>query len=147
MNMNDKVVVVTGASRGVARGIAAELSNLGGIVYATGRSIVSANLPPEVERIVCDHNDDDQVADAFARIERERGRLDVLVNGVWGGYERMVEDGEFTWLRPFWEQPRWRWDAMMSAGVRAAFIASQEAAKQMVLAGRGLIVNLSSWSA
>jgi NAD(P)-dependent dehydrogenase (short-subunit alcohol dehydrogenase family) len=69
-----------------------------------------------------------------------------VVNGV-GGYERTVEDGEFTWLRPFWEQPRWRWDAMMNAGVRAAFIASQEAAKQMVLAKRGLIVNLSSWSA
>jgi dehydrogenase/reductase SDR family member 1 len=147
LNMDGKVVLVTGASRGVARGIAAELSNLGGIVSATGRSILSANLPASVERIVCDHNVDDQVADVFARIERERGRLDVLVNGVWGGYERMVEDGEFTWLRPFWEQPRWRWDAMMNAGVRAAFIASQEAAKQMVLAKRGLIVNISSWSA
>ncbi|HET9984980.1 MAG TPA: hypothetical protein VFQ38_15380 [Longimicrobiales bacterium] len=47
---------------------------------------------------------------------------------AWGGYERMVEEGRFTWGLPFWEQPRWRRDAMMCAGVRAAFVASQEAA-------------------
>ena len=56
----------------------------------------------------------------------------------------MVEDGRFTWALPFWEQPRWRWDAMITAGVRAAFVASQLAAPFMVKAGRGLIVNISA---
>jgi dehydrogenase/reductase SDR family protein 1 len=48
---------------------------------------------------------------------------------------------------PLWEQPRWRWDAMMTAGVWAALVAGQLAARRMVPARRGLIVNLSSWAA
>jgi NAD(P)-dependent dehydrogenase (short-subunit alcohol dehydrogenase family) len=59
----------------------------------------------------------------------------------------MVEDGRFTWPLPFWEQPLWRWDAMMTAGVRAAFVASQLAAGMMVARRRGLIVSLSFWPA
>ena len=69
------------------------------------------------------------------------------MNNAWGGYERMVEDGRFTWPAPFWEQPDWRWDAMMNAGVRAAFVASQHAARRMLEQGRGLIVNVSHWAA
>jgi dehydrogenase/reductase SDR family protein 1 len=69
------------------------------------------------------------------------------VNNVWGGYERMIEDGAFTWGKPFWEQPLWRWDAMFSAGVRAHYYASQLAAPTMVARGRGLIVNISFWAA
>ena len=69
------------------------------------------------------------------------------MNNVWGGYERMVEDGAFTWGRPFWEQPLWRWDAMFGAGVRAHYHASQLAARSMVASGRGLIVNISTWAA
>jgi dehydrogenase/reductase SDR family member 1 len=87
------------------------------------------------------------VARVFERIGNEHGRLDVLVNGVWGGYEQMVEDGQFTWPRPFWEQPIGRWDAMMNAGVRAGYLASQHAARMMVPAQRGLIVHLSHWAA
>ena len=55
----------------------------------------------------------------------------------------MVENGKFTWTVPFWEQPEWRWDAMMGTGVRAAFVASQLAARRMLPAKRGLIVNIS----
>jgi NAD(P)-dependent dehydrogenase (short-subunit alcohol dehydrogenase family) len=77
----------------------------------------------------------------------EQGRLDVLVNNVWGGYERRVEDGEFTWMRPFWEQPLWRWDAMFEAGVRAHYVASVYAARLMVAQRGGLIVNVSFWAA
>jgi len=83
----------------------------------------------------------------FAKIAAEHGRLDVLVNSAWGGYERMVEDGRFTWPAPFQEQPTWRWDAMFSAGVRAAFVASQHAARLMIPARRGLIANVSFWAA
>jgi len=141
------VALVTGASRGVGRGIAAALAGGGMRVFASGRTIDQTALPPGVVGIVCDHTDDEAVARLFARIEAECGRLDVLVNSVWGGYERMVEHGQFTWAAPFWEQPRWRWDAMITAGVRSAFVASQFAARTMVIQRRGLIVNISHWAA
>ena len=142
-----RVAVVTGASRGVGRGVAAALDDAGMRVYATGRTIDRATLPDGVVRVACDHTEDAAVEHLFARVERESGRLDVLVNNAWGGYERMVENGRFTWALPFWEQPRWRWDAMITAGVRAAFVASQLAARLMVKARRGLIVNISHWAA
>jgi dehydrogenase/reductase SDR family protein 1 len=141
------VALVTGASRGVGRGIAVALADAGWCVYASGRTIEQAALPAGVIRVACDHTDDDAVTDLFTRVEAERGRLDILVNSAWGGYERMVEDGRFTWAAPFWEQPAWRWDAMMTAGVRSAFVASQFAARMMVRAKRGLIVNISHWAA
>lgn len=142
-----RVAVVTGASRGIGRGVAAELAEQGWQVFATGRSIAGAELPGAVRRIPCDHTVDGEVADAFVRVLEEAGRIDVLVNAVWGGYEGMVEDGRFTWGDPFWTQPTWRWEAMMGAGVRAGFVASRHAARAMVAAGRGLIVHLSHWAA
>jgi len=78
---------------------------------------------------------------------REGGRLDVLVNNVWGGYENMIENGEFTWGLPFWRQPLKRWDSMFAAGVRASYVASCHAARVMVPARHGLIVNISFWAA
>lgn len=147
MDMQGRVAVVTGASRGVGRGVAAELNALGATVYGTGRTILEADLPDGVKRIACDHTDDDAVARVFERVAREAGTLDVLVNSAWGGYERMVEDGHFTWPLPFWMQPRWRWSAMMDTGVRGLFVASQEAARLMLGAGTGLIVNVSYWAA
>ena len=60
---------------------------------------------------------------------------------------RMVDAGAFTWGVPFWRQPAHRWTSMMDAGVRAAFIASSNAARVMVPARRGLIVNISFWAA
>ena len=145
--LDGQVALVTGGSRGVGRGVALGLHEAGCMVYASGRTVGDADLPPEVLRAPCDHTDDDAVERLFARIDAEHGRLDVLVNNAWGGYERMVEGGRFTWADPFWEQPRWRWDAMMTAGVRAAFVASQLAARRMVPARRGLIVNVSHWAA
>jgi NAD(P)-dependent dehydrogenase (short-subunit alcohol dehydrogenase family) len=97
--------------------------------------------------IQCDHRDDRQVEQAFGRIVEEQGRIDVLVNNAWGGYMNMIEDGQYTWHRPFWEQPVWRWDAMFHAGVRAAYVASRLAVPSMVAQRSGLIVNLSHWAA
>jgi dehydrogenase/reductase SDR family protein 1 len=87
------------------------------------------------------------VAAAFEQILKESGAIHILVNNVWGGDERMVDSGEFTWPRPFWQQPLWRWDAMFDAGVRAHYHASQLAAPSMIAQGRGLIVNISSFAA
>jgi dehydrogenase/reductase SDR family member 1 len=112
---NGKVALVTGASRG------------GFCVYATGRSIAQTHLGEGIVPVVCDSTDEEAIARVFERIRYERGRLDVLVNSAWGGYERMVEDGQFTWPAPFWKQPLWRWDAMVTVGVRGAFVASQHA--------------------
>jgi dehydrogenase/reductase SDR family member 1 len=66
---------------------------------------------------------------------------------AWGGYERMVDEGAFTWLLPFWEQPLHRWTSMIDTGVRGAFIASAHAARMMVPQRRGAIVNISFWAA
>ena len=94
--------------------------------------------------IRCDHRVDAEVSAAVAE---EANGIDILVNNVWGGYERMIEDGAFTWGKPFWEQPLWRWDAMFSAGLRPHYYASQLAARRMVANRRGLIVNISFWAA
>ncbi|MDP6579123.1 MAG: SDR family NAD(P)-dependent oxidoreductase [Vicinamibacterales bacterium] len=146
-DLNGKVALVTGASRGVGKGIATTLAETGATVYATGRTIAQADLEPSIRSVVCDHTDDEAVRRVFERIGDEQSRLDVLVNNAWGGYERMVENGRFTWVDPFWKQPLWRWEAMMHAGVRAALVASQHAARLMVAARSGLIVNVSQWAA
>jgi NAD(P)-dependent dehydrogenase (short-subunit alcohol dehydrogenase family) len=147
VTLTGKVAVVTGASRGVGKGIAGELARRGATVFATGRSEGDLQRIEGATGIVCDHRDEAQVAAAFDRIARDAGAIDILVNNVWGGYERMIDNGEFTWPKPFWEQPLWRWDSMLSTGVRAAYHASQLAAPAMIARGRGLIVNISFWAA
>ena len=142
------VAVITGASRGVGKGIAIELMEHGAHVVVTGRSRDDLHYAAGGGTIiVCDHSDDAQVGAAFEAVLRERGRIDILVNNVWGGYERMMEDGQFTWPKPFWQQPLWRWDAMFAAGVRAHYAASRLAAPGMVDRKKGLIVNISFWAA
>lgn len=141
------VALVTGASRGVGRGIALALLAAGFRVYGTGRSIDRTDLPREIRRLHCDHLKDDETAHVFDVIRSECGRLDLLVNCAWGGYEKMVEGGAFTWPAPFWEQPGHRWKGMMDAGVRAAFVCSAHAARMMTPQRRGLIVNISFWAA
>lgn len=139
--------MVTGASRAVGRGIATALSEAGFKVFATGRSIDQANLPAAVIRIRCDHLHDAETSAAFQRVAEEAASLDVLVNSAWAGYERVIENGKFTWPLPFWEQPDHRWRSMLDAGVRAAFVASSHAAPLMAPQRRGLIVNISYWAA
>lgn len=143
----NNVALVTGASRGVGKGVAISLAAAGYRVYATGRTVAGTSLPDGVTPIVCDHTDSAQNDVCFRRIAEEAGTLDVLVNSAWGGYERMVEDGKFTWMAPFWEQPEHRWHSMMDAGVGAAFACSARAARMMIAQQRGLIVNISFWPA
>jgi NAD(P)-dependent dehydrogenase (short-subunit alcohol dehydrogenase family) len=158
------VAVVTGASRGVGKGIAEELGAERAVVYVTGRSVqggaptvaLAGTVDETAEAVTraggtgvavcCDHRDDSQVEAFFRRIEAERGRVDVLVNNVWGGYEGLHEGQYEAFAKPFWEQPVALWDAMFSAGVRAHYVASALAARMMVAQGRGLIVNVSSFA-
>jgi len=148
MKLDNRVAVVTGASRGVGKGIALELINAGATVYITGRSVEDMEyVAGHGVALKCDHRDDEQVEAVFRRVADEHGRVDILVNNVWGGYEDMLENGQFTWSRPFWQQPVWRWDAMFQAGVRAHYVASRLAAQMMVANRQGLIVNISFWAA
>jgi dehydrogenase/reductase SDR family protein 1 len=146
--------LVTGGTQGVGKGIVEGLAEAGHRVFFTGRdserleraAADTSALGGEVFPRRVDHGDDEQVKTLFAEIGKDQS-LDLLVNNVWGGYERMVDDGRFTWGDPYWQQPLWRWDAMMVIGVRAALVASKLATRLMREASRGLIVNISFWSA
>jgi NAD(P)-dependent dehydrogenase (short-subunit alcohol dehydrogenase family) len=90
-----------------------------------------------------DHTVDADVEALFARVDREQGRLNLLVNNAWGGYENY----DFaTFNAPFWEQPLSRWDGMFTAGVRATAVSSRFAAPLLVRTGRGLIVSTVAWA-
>ena len=92
-----------------------------------------------------DAGDDDQIAGVVDRISNEQGRLDVLVNSVWGGYERFTDGSEFN-PGSVLEQPLSLWDSMHRIGVRAHYVTSALAAPLMINSGPGLIVSVSSFA-
>lgn len=158
------VALVTGASRGVGRGCAIGLGESGATVWLTGRTeeegIGDVPLSGSIRSTAravdmaggrgvprrCDHTDDAAVEAIFEELLAEESRLDVLVNAVWGGYERFVGVGELS-FGPFWEQPLALWDSMHVRGVRAAYVASCLAARAMTARGSGLIACISSFAA
>ncbi len=160
-----KVALVTGASRGIGKGIALGLGEAGAAVYITGRTVDEGkaavalpgtihqtaseviNLGGECIAIQCDHLDDQAVEAVFQRIRTERNRLDILVNNVWGGYEYFNDGTAFWEEKGFWTAPISRWDAMFQAGVRAHYAASALAAPVMIPQRKGLIVNISFFAA
>ncbi|MFD3595651.1 SDR family NAD(P)-dependent oxidoreductase [Nocardia sp. NPDC058640] len=146
------VAVVTGASRGIGKGIALELGAAGATVYVTGRTTEPGRLPGTVQETadsvtelgghgiaaVCDHRDDDTVEKLFARIRDEQGRLDVLVNNVYNS------PAAARWLgRKFWDVPAKAWDETFDIGVRSHYVASVFAAP-LLIESAGLIANVSS---
>ena len=160
-----KVALVTGASRGVGKGIALGLGEAGATVYITGRTVeegkAAVALPGTIHQtaaevgrlggtcipLLCDHRSDEQVEAVFQRIRAEQNRLDILVNNVWGGYEHFNDGTPFWNETSFWTVPLSRWDAMFQAGVRAHYAASALAAPLMIARHAGLIVNISFFAA
>ncbi|HLB18885.1 MAG TPA: SDR family NAD(P)-dependent oxidoreductase, partial [Gaiellaceae bacterium] len=154
--LNGKVVLVTGASRGGGKGIALVLGEEGATVYVTGRSVRgepttlgrSGTIDETADELTarggrgiavrCDHTDDAQVRALFDRIRDEQGRLDVLVNNAWSGYE-IAPWSSFA----FWEIEWRHWDLMFDGGLRATAFASTLAAPAMIEADSGLIVNIT----
>src|SRR6059058_5245746 len=154
--LKGKVALVTGASRGGGKGIALVLGEEGATVYVTGRSVrgepTTLGRPGTIEDTVeeltarggtgiavrCDHTDDSQVEALFQQIRTDHGRLDLLVNNAWSGYE-LAPSYELV----FWEIEWRHWDLMFRGGLRAAAFASTLAAPLMIEAGSGLIVNIT----
>jgi dehydrogenase/reductase SDR family protein 1 len=146
--------LVTGATRGVGKGVAVELAAQGARVTITGRTqkegdsrwpgslestIAEAReLGGEIEGVVCDHRDDAQVRAVFDRIIADRGRLDLLVNNAF-----LIPD-EMDPKAPFWETGIDCWDDMHQVGARSAYVATWTAAPIMIRQGKGLITNISS---
>jgi len=152
--LTGRVAVVTGASRGIGKGIAVALGDHGATVYVTGRTtaVGEHELPgtvgetaAEVTRrggtgiaVRVDHAEDDQVTALFNRVRADQGRLDILVNNAFSLPEDLTEP------KPFWEKPLSNWE-MVDVGVRSNFAAARLAAQIMVPQGSGLIVATSGY--
>lgn len=167
--LHGRVALVTGASRGAGRAIAAVLGEHGAIVYVTGRSVrgqpTTDNLPGTIEdsaeevtrrggqgiALRCDHANEIEVEALILRVRDEQGRLDILVNNAWGGYE-----GGRLMPAYFWKAPLRLWDAMFERGLKAHLLATYFAIPLMIesvsAAARtkrshapGLIVSTVAW--
>ena len=153
--LEGKVAVVAGATRGAGRGIARALGEAGAIVYCTGRSVrgrpASGSRPETIEEtaelvsslgglgiaVQVDHTVEEQVSALCARVRAEQGRLDVLVNDVWGGDE-LTEFGT-----PFWELSLDKGRRMLEQAVVSHVVTSRHAAPLMIERRQGLIVEIT----
>ena len=154
-DLSGKVVIVTGASRGVGRGIAIALGERGATVYVTGRTVAAGShaLPGTVGETAAevsrrggngiaaqlDLSQDDQIAALFERVRREQGRLDILINNAIAYPPKLTEP------RPFWEKPLSDWEGMIAIGLRSYFVAAWHAAQIMVPQKSGLIACTSGY--
>ena len=153
-SLSNKVAVVTGASRGIGKGIALALAEQGATVYVTGRTVTPGSYPLpgtvgetalEVDQrgghgiaVQVDHANDAQVAALFQRVKIEQGRLDILVNNAFSLPEDLTEP------KSFWEKPLSNWE-MVDVGVRSNFVAAWHAAQIMAPQKSGLIVATSGY--
>ena len=154
MTMAGQVALVTGATRGLGKGIATGLGEAGATVYITGRSLerlgegslIETQEAVEAAGGICipvqvDHGDDEQVRSLFDRIQQEQGKLDLLVNNVYAGVQALAKANG----KPFWESEPDFWDACNNVGLRSHYVTSVYAARMMSQRQQGLICTISSW--
>ncbi len=155
VTLTDRVALVAGATRGAGRGIAVALGEAGATVYCTGRSTrdgpVDAARPETVEEtaalvtaaggcgvaVVVDHTDEAAVEALVARVRDEQGRLDLLVNSIWGG------DALTEWGKPFWELDVARGFRMLERAVHTHVVTNRHAVPLLLEGGRGLVVEVT----
>ncbi|MCK5412109.1 MAG: SDR family NAD(P)-dependent oxidoreductase [Gemmatimonadetes bacterium] len=153
--LDGKVAVVAGATRGAGRGIACMLGEAGATVYCTGRSVrgqpATEGRPETIEETAemvtahggsgiwmqVDHTVEKQVQGLFARVDEEQGRLDVLVNDVWGG------DALTEWGKPFWKLSVDAGTVMLERAVISHVITSRHGVPLMLEREAGLIVEIT----
>jgi NAD(P)-dependent dehydrogenase (short-subunit alcohol dehydrogenase family) len=153
--LENKVALVAGATRGAGRGIARMLGEAGATVYCTGRSVrgqpATPGRPETIEEtaemvtaaggsgipVRVDHTVVEQVEALFARVRREQGRLDILVNDIWGG------DALTEWSTPFWKLSMEKGIRMLQQAVHAHIITSRYGVPLMIERGSGLIVEIT----
>ncbi len=153
--LKGKIAVVAGATRGAGRGIACMLGEAGATVYCTGRSVrgkpATEDRPETIEEtaemvtsyggagiaVQVDHTVEEQVKALFERVDREQGRLDILVNDVWGGDE-LTE-----WGKPFWDVSLEKGRVMLERAVYSHIVTSHFAAPLLVKTGNALIVEIT----
>src|ERR1044071_8621609 len=150
---------VTGGSPRGGRGGGGALGQAGWVVYVTARSSAggrTGHLPGTVEQtadavtaaggsgiaVPCDHRDDEAVRAVAARIKADYGRLDLLVNNAWAGYERLNAGGWEEWNAPFWEQPLELFDAMFAGRGRAHYVAAAGCGPLLIAPPHGLVVTV-----
>ncbi|HMA60636.1 MAG TPA: SDR family NAD(P)-dependent oxidoreductase [Halanaerobiales bacterium] len=165
--LKNKIALVTGASRGIGKGIAKGLAEKGATVYITGRTTDEDNKDAKLSGTInqtakkvnelggigipykCDHRNDEEVEALFKKIEKEQGKLDILVNNVWAGYENIYnvkKPEDYIFENNFWELPNKIWDDMFDIGLRSHFVASKLAVPLMLKNKQGLIVNISFYA-
>jgi NAD(P)-dependent dehydrogenase (short-subunit alcohol dehydrogenase family) len=157
--LHDRVALVAGATRGAGRGIAVALGEQGATVYCSGRSVrgqlaSGASRPETIDEtaelvsaaggkgiaVRCDHTADDQVRALVERVRRDHGRLDVLVNDVWGG-DALTEFG-----KTFWQVNLSNGRQMIDQAIWSHILTSHHAAPLMFDRGgrgTGLIVEIT----
>jgi len=159
MPLEGKTALVAGATRGAGRGIAVELGAAGATVYATGRS--TRGRPSEYARpetieetaelvsaagghgiaVRVDHTQPEEVAALVARIRAEQGRLDVLVNDIWGG------ETLFEWNKPVWEHDLRNGLRLLELGVHTHLITAHHALPLVIERPGGLLVEVTDGTA
>nr|CAB3237647.1 dehydrogenase/reductase SDR family member 1-like [Phallusia mammillata] len=151
--LHGQVCIVTGASRGIGKGIALQLVECGATCYITGRNIETLqSVGKECEArhcegklipVECDHGKDEEVTQLFARVEAEQcGRLDLLVNNAFQAVNLITENT----TKYFWDlDPFQTWDEINNVGLRNNYICATLATRLMVPKRKGLIINIGSF--
>ncbi len=149
-SLQGKIAVVTGASRGIGKGVAIALGEQGATVYVTGRTTgdgertidTTARLVTEAggegRAIQCDHGDDSQIEALFKKIGEEVDHIDILVNNVY------KIPNPPAWGGGYWDHPIQVWDDQVGIGLRAHYVASWHAAKLMFASPGAAMMNISS---